>query len=180
MQKKWGLVDKDLGYTDGCFINDTGEIKYDFKNGIFAINSDKIKSICGYIGKAEIKAEMGKSGDIYAEIENEKASITAISCDGNNIYDSKRILLSVIGNCYNSDMVWDNKTLTHQGKGPTIIEKIKGKIYIASNNKTCNAFALDANGNRVETLAVDKTENGFSVNIASKTDTIYYELSCSY
>ena len=168
--KDWGLIDKSLGYTDGCFINDTGEIKYDFKDGIFAVNTDKIKSICGYV--KGIKS----FGEIKTEIENEKASVTAISCDGNNMADSKKILLAVIGNCSNSDMVWEGKTLIHPGKGPTLIEKIKGKVYIVSNNKSCDAFALNANGKRMENLEVEKTENGFCVNISSITDTIYYEL----
>ncbi|MCL2772942.1 MAG: cellulase family glycosylhydrolase [Oscillospiraceae bacterium] len=168
--KEWGLIDKNYGYADGCFVNDTSELKYDFKNGIFAINSDKVKAICGYV--KGIKS----FGDIKTEIENEKAAVTAISCDGNNMADSKKILLSVIGNCSNSDMVWEEKTLVNAGKGPTIIEKIKGNVYIVSNHKSCNAFALDADGNRMENLETEKTENGFSVNITSKTDTIYYEL----
>ena len=168
--KEWGLLDKSLGYKDGCFINDSGEIKYDFENGIFAVNSDKLKSICGYIGGTN------SFGDITTEIENEKAAVTVISRDGNNIADSKKILLSVIGNCSNSDMRWEGETLVGAGKGPTLIEKIKGKVYIMSNRSSCNAFALDANGKRVENLEVEKTENGFCLNISSKTDTIYYEL----
>ena len=167
--KEKGLLDKNYGYSDGCFINDSGEIKYDFKNGIFAIDTNKLKSICGYI-----KGEKS-FGNFKTEIENEKASVTIISRDGENLCDSKKILLSVIGNCSNSDMVWEGKTLVQPG-GQTVIEKIAGKVYIKSNNKSCNAYALDANGKRAETLETGKTENGFRVNITSETVTIYYEL----
>jgi len=168
--KEKGLLDKNLGYIGGGFINDTGEIKYDFTNGIFAINTDKLKSICGYIkGRKSF-------GDITTEIENEKAAITIISRDGENICDSKKILLSVIGNCSNSDMIWEGRTLVDPGEGPTLMEKIKGKIYIKSNNKKCSAFALDTSGKRAENLEVEQTDDGFCINIDSQTITIYYEL----
>ncbi|MCL2098852.1 MAG: cellulase family glycosylhydrolase [Oscillospiraceae bacterium] len=168
--KEWGLLDKNYGYSDGCFINDTGEIKYDFKNGVFAVNTDEIKAICGHIkGSHEF-------GDFKVEIENTKASVAVIGCDGENITTSKKILIAVIGNCSNSGMVWENNILTHPGTGPTLIEKIKGRVYIRSNNKSCAAFALNPNGGRAESLEVKKTDKGFSVDINSQTDTIYYEL----
>jgi hypothetical protein len=168
--KESGLIDENFGYKDGCFINDTGEIKYDFTNGIFAVNADKIKSMCGYIKGVK------SFGDIKTEIENEKASVTLISCDGKNIVDSEKILLSVIGSCSNSDMKWEGKTLVHPGKGPTVIEKIRGKVYIKSNNAFCKAYAVDPTGTRTENLEAVKTDDGFAVNISSQTDTIYYEL----
>lgn len=168
--KEWGLLDKNYGYNNGCFINDTGEIKYDFKKGIFSVNSAQVKAICGYVNGLKI------FGDFKIEIENEKAAITGISCDGKNVSESEKILISVIGNCSNSDMVWEDKTLVHAGNGPTVIEKIKGKVYISSNKMSCSAFALNPNGKRTETLEVEKTDEGFCVNINSNTDTIYYEL----
>lgn len=168
--KEWGLLDKSYGYADGCFINDTGEIKYDFKNGIFAVNSDKIKALCGYINGVK------NFGDFKTDIENEKASITVISCDGEPIINSGKILVAVIGNCSNSDMVWEDKTLVHPGNGPTLIEKIKGKVCIRSDKASCSAFALNTDGTRAESLEVEKISDGFCVNITSRTDTIYYEL----
>jgi hypothetical protein len=157
-------------YADGAFVNDTGEIVYNFGKGIFAVDTDKIKALCGYI--QEGFAVKG----FEAEIENEKASVTAISRDDKNIADSGKILLAVIGSCSNSDMVWEGRTLVHPGNGPTLIEKIRGKVYICSGKASCNAFALSADGKRAESLEVTKTDEGFCVNISSGTDTIYYEL----
>ena len=169
--KEFGLIDKDKGYADGCFINDTGEIKYDFKNGIFAINTATLKSICGYMGDNGVSF-----GDFKVEADNEKAAITLISRDGKNIENSEKILLAVIGSCLNSDMVWEDNTLTHPGNGPTVIEKITGKVYIRSSKDKCAAFALNSDGTRAEPLTVTKNSGGFCVDITAKTTTIYYEL----
>jgi hypothetical protein len=168
--KKSGLLDKKFGYIDGSFINDAGEIIYDFTNGVLAVDTDKLKALCGYI-----KGQRSVSG-VKTNIENEKAAITVISRDGKDICDSEEILVAVIGSCSNSDMVWEDKTLVHPGNGPTLIEKIKGKFIIKSNKNLCRAFALDTTGKRAETLEVTEKHGDFCIDLNSKTDTIYYEL----
>jgi len=168
--KDFGLIDKERGFTGTGFVNDTGEIKYDFTNGIFAINTSDVKAICGNVKGTQ------EFGDFKTEIENEKAAIVAISRDGQPIENSNKILLAVIGNSSNSDMKWEGNTLVDAGGGPTLIERIHGKVYISSAKAACKGYAICNEGKRVEELAVAKTDSGYCIDISSKADVIYFEV----
>jgi hypothetical protein len=85
--------------------------------------------------------------------------------DGLSIENSKRLLLTLMGQCKNSGMSWKGNMLHDAGHGPVITEDVKGELFIG------DAYTIRA-------LAPDGTSMPVVVNkgVVSLKKHIFYEI----
>lgn len=123
------------------YVSDTGELKRDMQKRVALIDSPRTKAAYGFLGAAgEIKLN-----GVTIRCRNDYAAIVMSSLSDAPITESDNILLTVVGNCDNTDAKYnDDHTVQYsKGHGPIEAEVIEAEIVI--ENKT-GVFRVDAIG----------------------------------
>ncbi len=142
--KHWGLWDADKGIVgDSCFVSDTGEIRFDFGEGEFRLETPSICIFSGYP-----KGKPIALGSMTAEISNEKMSFSLLSRDGKPLSDSRHLVLLATGNTGNDDNRWDGNILL-EFRGHISAEEPVGTLTVPDAR---SVYALDIYGNRLYEL----------------------------
>lgn len=118
----WGLWGRDTGWAGGAIRSDTGEITLDTDQHFFRLAA----------GRAAVYAGRRGAGlpPFPFEMSLPEGCWCALSLDGQPLDDSGRILLSGIGRCENTGMVWDGDTLMDAGHGPIRQERLAGTLTL--------------------------------------------------
>ncbi len=142
--KHWGLWEQGAGLADeGCFVSDTGELRFDFANGQFTIDTPNICVFSGYPKGLPISL-----GDMTAVIENEKMSFSLLPRDGKTLCESKHLVMLATGNTGNDDNQWDGDVML-EFRGHISAEEPRGTLTIPNAKAV---YALDIYGNRLYEL----------------------------
>ncbi len=137
--------------------SDTGELTRDLKKRIALIDSPRTKAAYGFLGAAgEIKLD-----GVTIRCRNAYAAVVMSSLTDAPIAESDNILLTVVGNCDNTDAQYnDNHTVQYsKGHGPIEAEVIEAEIEIENNQGIFRVDAIGDNGMQVGS-ANPVTENG--------------------
>jgi hypothetical protein len=145
--KKWGLWDKDSGLQGiDCFVSDTKEIRFDFGNGQFTIDSPYAKVFSGYPKGSEVCL-----GPVKAILKNEKMTLSLLPRDGKAVDESKHMVIMATGNTGNDGNKWAGDISLGFG-GKLYCDDPDGELII----ENCSAvYALDVYGNRLYELPRD-------------------------
>ena len=111
-------------------VSDTGELKWftsNGSNGVVTIDTPRSQALVGFL-----KANNRVTSQLSAEVKNDFCAITLSSLDGRPLSLSTTLLLTACARWQNTGMVWnDRQTLwTNYGKGPTLIEPVKGWLTL--------------------------------------------------
>ena len=171
--KAWGLLSEQTGCVEpGIFVSDTGELKFHFKEGFFALAGEKAAAFAGRIGSE------AAFGPYVLKAENARMAVTVLSRDDKELEASGHLLIAAVGESQNAGMVWEGRTLVDEGTGPIEIDPLKGQLLIPSRYRVCRAYVLDPTGARVAELPVQRSEEGFVLSFDGSAS-IYFEVLLS-
>lgn len=171
--KKWGLVETDRGLSNGAMVSDTGQIKFDPQNSVFALNTE----YCVFFsGKPEQKIPLTPEIDI--EIKNKRISVAVLPVDRDSIKNASRYLLTMLG-----DTGMDNTSYTKEGKFTNV--KLNGKLYadmaegiLYVRCKTGTLSVLDTTGDSLgEIKGVHDEKGGMTFILNGRTAGVHYVLN---
>ena len=149
----------------------TGELQWDYKNGLLKITTPNAEGVIGFLTSAEeIKLK-----NLVVKSKNEYGSILAVSLDGKKLADSEKVLIQVMTEDMNTG--WEakgdkNKKIVKLGKPPIIVKEFSGTISLRSTKgKLLKIKALDFNGYfKKEVAPLSKEELTFNL----LPDCMYY------
>lgn len=118
----------------------TGELAWDYGNGLLRVNTPRAQGVAGFLGKAG-RVELG---DVSIESGNEYGSIVVIALDDQPLKTSKKILVQAM----TEDKPYGYKAasgkILDMGGPPWNVRKIEATVQMKEGNFV--ATALDENG----------------------------------
>ena len=153
--KRWGLLTGEQGLLDdGRLVSDTDELEFDFKRGVFRINTPQLKAVSG-----NIKGE-ARLGRYRFEVENRRMTLSLLSLDEKSTDESGHLLLVALGWCGNLGMRFTEKedgsrVMTDAGHGPVSIDSLEGSLQeggAAGGRGKARIYPLNPDGGRREPL----------------------------
>ena len=138
----------------------------DYKNGIFQLNTPKAKAVAGFLNTKKVF----QLGDVTIQSQNDYVTIELVSMDGDNIDQSKKILLQV-GTLFRPAN-WKEEPaviasnckklsgfkIINTGNMPWLGMPANGSISI-KNTFIKKAIQLDAGGYAIKQLAIKVTND---------------------
>lgn len=138
----------------------TGELSWNYDDGICTLDAAKAKGICGNIAAAGTV----QLTELAVRGRNHYATILAVSIDDKPLRESQQVLVQVgtVARPYG----WkttpdgeDSKRIVDRGGSPWNIELADIDVHLA-NSRLSKATQLDANGLAVKDLTVERTSSG--------------------
>ena len=153
-------------------VSDTGELKWDYTQGIFTVNTPRSQGVTGFIGKKEIVLK-----NVSFEAPNEFCTIVLTSLDDKPINVSDHMLLTTVARAENTGSVWsqDKTKLLKEGTAPLLTEPVYANISIDTMKKL-NVWALNADGTRKSNVPFRYDRNKLIFE-TGKHRTVWYELA---
>ncbi|MGC4032793.1 MAG: cellulase family glycosylhydrolase [Tepidisphaeraceae bacterium] len=140
-----------LGQDADEAVSDTGQLKRNWGDGVFTINTPRTQAAVGWIGGKEITL-----GDVTFKLDTPKAAVVLSSLDGEPIGTSKKLLLTVAAQA-------SEKKATG-----IIAEPVAGDVVLTSPAAT--AVALSPDGKRGTPVEI----TGNAIDLTGKQATHWY------
>lgn len=138
--------------TDGRVKSATGELSWDYKNGLVIVNAPKVQGIVGFLKNAGAV----KLADVTIESPMEFGSILLISMDNQPIRTSRKLLLQVMSEEQNKG--WSApgegvREIKSIGTPPIMVRRFSGSVELhRPDANRLTIFPLDENGYPLEGL----------------------------
>jgi len=143
--------------------SDTGELKLNYGDGIFTINTEKTQAAVGFMKEKTITLK-----NLTIKSDNEFCSIAYSVLD-----DRQKVLLTAAARIENKNQKYnESKTqLASVGDSPVLVEGVSAKIIL--KNTPRKIIALDINGNEIKSIPI----NGKEFSIKASDNAFFYELT---
>ena len=119
----------------------TGEIVWDYGQGLLTVNSPRSQAAVGFLAKAGPI----KLGDVTIESNNEYGAIHVISLDGEPLTTARKILVQAFTEEKMYGFSASNGVIQNIGRTPITVRDIDAKVTLA-NGAGLKAVALDEQG----------------------------------
>ena len=159
---------------DKNFVSATGELSMDFTNKMFRMNTKKAQAISGFTAGKTVELD-----DVKFSLDNYYATAYLNSIDDAPLNESKKMLLTVVGDTRNTGQVMsdDEKTLISGGTAPVLAEPITGTVTIKTDSRI-RVKAIDLSGHeKSDYIALTKMDGGYSFELKSDYKTMYYQIT---
>lgn len=107
-------LDSFIDYRNNRVKSITGELEWDYENGICKMDSPSAQGVCGFVGKVE-EIELS---DVIIETTNTYSAINVVSMDENPLSSSGKILIQV-GTVYRPTG-WEETATQFENNGETV------------------------------------------------------------
>lgn len=167
-------------------ISDTGELIWNTDNpqaGYITINTDKTKGLIGYV--ADREWELGNIAITSGSMDMDWCTMILTAQNGSleNLKSGASILLVSTGRIENQNMGWTDHTRRSLGRywgdGPVMVETIPAEITLPIPADRVEAWALDALGQRMSPLKIDKNNGHAIISISGDEGTLWFEIDVS-
>lgn len=157
------------------FTSDTDQLQWNKAPALFTVNSPTTKVIAGTSAGTTIRLNEVQ----IQPTANEYGVIVLSSLDGNDIVESKRILVTALGDAQNSGTHWNAKrdSVSDWGKGPTYARGLTAQIKMLSEEKKLTVWSLNAMGVRRSRVPSSHTNNSLIFTISPQWRTVWYEIT---
>ncbi|MEO6907028.1 MAG: carbohydrate binding domain-containing protein, partial [Abditibacteriaceae bacterium] len=159
------------------FKSDTGELQWDKIPALFTVNSPKAKVIAGTGNGASILL-----GELQIQpTANQYGVIMLSSIDGKDVAESKRLLVTALGDAQNIGTRWNanRDSISDWGKGPTYLRGISAQIRLLNDNPKLIVWSLDATGARRSQVPSTYQNGALSFTISPQWQSAWYEISAA-
>ncbi len=132
----------------------------------------------GVVGAGETVA-LARCAGVEIEISTPGASLVATSLDSAPIRESTRLLVSAVGRVEPTGARYfdvHRRLTARVGTGPFRVEPVQGSIVWKRPGTAIEAFALDAAGKRISSVAVRSSAEGAKLVIDGSTGILHWEL----
>ncbi|MFP4579230.1 MAG: hypothetical protein ACLFQ6_00760 [Candidatus Sumerlaeia bacterium] len=152
----------------------TDELRLDYANGLFTINTPRAQAAVGFLQQAGAIA----LDDVIIDSQNEYGAVAVVAMDGQPIADSRKLLVQsmtesrhyeweAIDDTYESQ---SGKTITNIGRQPWNVVNTDCTVII-TNGSLNNAISVDAMG--YEQASLSGNLNGANYTITLPQDSMY-------
>ena len=147
--------------------SDTGELKWNYGNGVFTVNTHKSQSAVGFVGGRKVDLT-----DVTFNAKTKFCSLSLVSLDDQPISQSAQALLTAAARIENKGQKYnESKTqLKVVGTGPILVEGVEARIIL--RRSPAAVYALDIGGKRLKEI---KTSGG-SFDIKGSDKAFFYEI----
>ncbi len=139
----------------GVALSRTGQLRWNWKQGIVTADAPQVQSACGFFGAAE-PIELS---DVRIDVDNEYGTVWLVSMDGRPLATSGRMLLQVmteqrIGGTKLVDATLTRNGRSHAavriaelGRGPMQVRRVRASVQFKRKDRNhLEVLALDHNG----------------------------------
>src|SRR5689334_6071170 len=123
----------------------TGELKWNYGDGLATMNTPRAQGAAGFLAKAGAAA----TDNLKIALQDEFATVTAVSLDDQPIASSRKILLQVMTQEQPTGFKAENGTITSLGGAPFGVKKVRGTVELklsGDGGAAPTVNALDENG----------------------------------
>jgi hypothetical protein len=163
-----------ISSSKSTFTSDTGELQWNKTPALFTVNSPSAKVIAGYSGVQSIDLQELQ----IVPASNQYGVISLSTLDGKGIVDSKRLLLTALGDAQNTGTRWNatRDSVSNWGKGPTYVRGLNAQVGILLEQPNMKVWSLDATGARRSEVP-STYKNGFLTFVISpQWESVWYEI----
>ncbi len=157
-------------------VTDTGELAWyhsEKQDGFVTVETERSQALLGFVKGCDCQLK-----NLSATVENEFCSIILTSLDGQPISHSRRLLLVTTARSANTGMIWNEKrtTLSDWGSAPTVIEPVKGKIFLRNlePSQRIEMVPLDGSGKPLGDSTSTRNEQGDHALRVGEQPTMWY------
>jgi hypothetical protein len=144
----------------------TGEIKWDYGQGLLTVNSPKSQAVTGFLSKAGPI----QLGDVTIQSNNEYATVHVISLDNQPLATSKKILIQAFTEEKMYGFKAENGVIQDIGRAPITVRDIDAQVIFA-NGAGIKATRLDEQGYAQSDLPAQV--NGSAATVVLPKDALY-------
>jgi hypothetical protein len=110
---------------------------------------------------------------------NQYGVIMLSSIDGKDVAESKRLILTALGDAQNTGTRWYAKrdSVSDWEKGPTYLRGISAQIKLLSDEPKLTVWSLDATGARRSQVPSTYKDGAITFSISPQWQTAWYEIS---
>jgi hypothetical protein len=162
--------------------SNTGEIELDYGTGLFRVTADRVQGLAGFLREAGGTFELP---DATVESDNDYASVTIVSLDGEPLSESRHILVQVGTPSHPTG--WRTRSVDPDrhgdhgetfevistGRMPWLVEPAHVRVTL-NNTYVTQAVRLDEGGREVGDVSLQQQADG--VTLAFPRDAIYVVL----
>lgn len=162
-----GFINQFVDTKNKVLYSDTKELKWNYGDGVFVVNTKKSQIAIGFLKDKEVKLS-----NVTFKSRTRFASLALNSLDNKSIGQSKRLLLTAAARIENKGQkfVESRTQLKAVGEKPILVEGVDSRITL--NRKPQAVYALDVNGKRKYQIST----SGNSFDIRSSEQAFYYEI----
>lgn len=153
----------------------TGELATDWKQGTFTVDTPRSQGAVGFFEQRPVTLS-----NLSASLSNPFITVVATSLDGAAIADSKRVLLTAVGNTINSGMELsaNGSSFRKGGKGPILVEPMLGSVALKGLKPAAapKVYYLSMSGKRRGEVPVESSGDSLRFELLAKYQAAHYEV----
>lgn len=163
------------------FTSDTGQIFWEEKPGLFTVNTPRTKLCAGFLGGRNV--ELGELQLAAPTSISNWSCVALSSLDNEEIFDSKKLLLTIAGKAENLNMSNGSTrgangvfSSDFWGSGPTQVEGINLTARLKTMLPAPHVWALDVRGERATEVPSTLQNGTLQFTAAPSWKTLWYEI----
>jgi len=162
---------------ESTFISDTRELQWNKTPANFTVNSPTAKVLAGTSDGASVNLDELQ----VRPTANQYGVLMLSSLDGKDVAESKRLLLTALGDAQNTGTRWLAKrdSVSDWGKGPTYLRGISAQIKLLSDESKLTVWSLDDTGARHSQVPSSYKDGTLTFSISPQWQTAWYEISAA-
>ncbi len=154
----------------------TGELTFNYEQGLLRVDAPKSQGFAGFA-----RNSMQTCGNVRATVENEHCCFLVTAIDNKPISQSRRLLVTAVGNSANTGMTASKgvNVIKDPGKAPIMVEPVIGEVNLTNMSSDCsraNVFALNPSGRRVLKIATKTDAQSLSFSMKHDYQVMHYEI----
>ncbi len=153
------------------------QLAWDAAAALYTVNAPAAKAVVGRCTGKTTKLD-GADFEVKSN-PRDFAALTLNAADGKPLAQSRRLLLTAVGNVENTGMGWneDHTSVGHQwGKAPTLCEGIAARITMKTAAKSARVHVLDGSGARTAEIPATVKDGQLSFEIGPQHKTLWFEI----
>lgn len=152
----FGLVEPGRGWQSDAIVSDTGELRFSFGAQSFEAMAPCVEIYAG-AGSSALGGKL--------TLEHTPMTVSVLSRDGLPLEMSKDILISAMGDCWNSNERWAGNVMLERGGAPILYEDLRGSYRLETEATSVQVYALDDHGERVREMPVQAVAKGYELQL---------------
>jgi len=173
LEQLTGIVASDI--EDGVARANGGELVHDAKHGTLLVDTARSQAFAGFKPARAVKLQ-----NVELELDSAFAVVIVTALDDAAIADSRRLLVSALGNAVNTGMTlsFGRNRLENVGSGPVLVEPIVGRLSLSvgGSPRRATVYALGPSGERDHEVEVEQSAGSLRFRLSAQHRAMHYEI----
>jgi hypothetical protein len=157
-------------------VSVTGELTFDSEQGHLMVNTPRTQGFTGFSG-----GKTANFSNLQVQLQNNYGMVVASALEVRPLSQSRRILVSAIGNAMNTGMAIDESgsRVRETGTAPVLVEPMRGTVRLLNLRGDLSkvvVYHLNPSGQRVGRVPVLRSGNALIFEMKPDYKTMHYEV----